>query len=280
MQLQQSNIVYGDIFEFDYAEHGLEQTEVDFDYSQDQSDEEEYKKQKRELRKLSCGNYAIKINPLNGSYMEYRYRCDLWRDGCERCAEFHADKLCSEIQAEFFKGKNILYLEVSKEKGDILAEQMGKESYRRLPVGNIDIFFIGDADQNANDKAKAIFYDFRETVKTLSRSDFEKLDWKAMTQTPSGRKKSGGLGTPPATINAGKPATIEEIIFHSNVTSDEIRGLYKRAIEETKHLKPKTIGQLEIAIKERNRAIMKLAGNKIKCVVKSIRNIKEEDIKW
>ena len=177
------------------------------------------------------------FDPQHGKWRSVPYACGRWRL-CPLCLADRATVEHQKIALCYEHGEDLRYVELPEDEADDLCAGLGKSNFRRYPGADLDrVFFIlGEDDPEVG----------VEVDDDLLCS----LDWKAVVLTPEGRKLSGSLGfVAPGAGSTSQKIKVECVM--SDADEHLMKQAYQWAIDQTEHLRPITLAEVESACKTR-----------------------------
>lgn len=213
---------------------------------------EQYAEQERLLarkqRAEQCGTtWAHYVDPTTGQLKTYQELCGLWRgQECPRCFKRRKDGFKARVTRALSNGP-IAYLPLDDPQVEEVLPELTRDEYFKLPTDDGGAFFY-DTTRRPKDRGKKVW----------STNDFPEEQWDAWTDTPEGKRPSGGLGRSPDQQTENDRANdprwakigCSEIVIAA-VDRELAAELFDEASDATAQLRPTTPEAVSLAIAQR-----------------------------
>ena len=202
----------------------------------------------RQQRAEQCGTtWAHYVDPTTGQLKTYQELCGLWRgQECPRCFKRRKDGFKARVTRALSNGP-IAYLPLDDPQVEEVLPELTRDEYFKLPTDDGGAFFY-DTTRRPKDRGKKVW----------STNDFPEEQWDAWTDTPEGKRPSGGLGRSPdqqtESDRANDPRWAKigcsEIVIAA-ADRELAAELFDEASDATTHLHPTTADEVGLAIAQR-----------------------------
>jgi hypothetical protein len=239
--------------------------------------------EEQQLAAQHCGKtFGQGFNEANGQRAVRSFICHYFRH-CDNCLSKRAGELRRRVESAIrdanCDGRIICAIYAGNTRS--ITRKYGKDNYICCPMddGTTCIFVRCDADKPAGEK--------------LNLYNLNGIDWKTIAKSPEGRNFSGNLGKEPMTpaptdsemvddANMPEPVMVPEVVI-VDLTAAQQNQAFDEAIQQTKHLSPRTAIQVEEALRERMRAYVmacQTKGGRVVFMRNIVKLLKPSDIDW
>lgn len=230
-----------------------------------------------------CGKcFGTGFSPVNGDRSVRRFRCHYFRL-CDDCLGVRAGLLRRRIETAMRDAESAglkIHVIVTDNTRPI-ARKFGKDNYLTCPLADgTSQMFIQCDDDCAIGEAISIY-------------SLHAIDWKALALSPENRNFSGKLGQDehkPGAMdadgvedpNAPQPLSAPEVVI-SDISREQMSQALDDAIRLTDHLRPRSILEVEQALRERLQKYVELCsavGGHVAFMRNITQVVKPADIDW
>lgn len=228
-----------------------------------------------------CGKcFGASYMPATGDRRVKRFRCHYFRL-CDDCLVARAGLLRRRVETaiRIAESAGLKIRTITTDDTRPIARKFGKENYISCPLvdGSTQMFIRCDAD-----------YAIGEEIGIYG---LHAIDWKALALSPENRNFSGKLGQDehkPGTAdgvedpNAPQPLSMPEVVI-GGVSQAQMNQALDDAIKLTDHLRPKSILEVEQALRERVQKYVELCsaiGGRVAFIRNITQVVKPADIDW
>ena len=230
-----------------------------------------------------CGKcFGTGFSPVDGGHSVKRFRCHYFRL-CDDCLVARAGMARRRVETAIrvAESAGLKIRTIITDNTRPIARKFGKDNYLTCPLadGTSQMFIQCDDDCTIGE--------------AISIYNLHAIDWKALALSPENRNFSGKLGQDerkPGAVdadgvedpNAPQPLSAPEVVI-SGVSQAQMSQALDDAIKLTGHLRPRSILEVEEALRERLQKYVELCtavGGHVAFIRNITKVVKPADIDW